>query len=101
MEHHTTAIRHKWERQISECTEEEAFATAHDLTRSGSYEEAIIAYSVLEDVYEERENECLRGLAVAYKAMGNLEYAAIYFAMSENASLLETSVFVPNWWNGA
>jgi thioredoxin-like negative regulator of GroEL len=101
MEHHETAIRHEWERQTSCCSEEEAFATAQDLMRSGNFKEAIIAYSVLEDMYEERESECLRGLAGAYKAMGNLEYAAIYFALSENASLLETSGFMPDWWNGA
>ena len=101
MNNHATAIRSEWEQQLSQCTEEEAFATAQDLIHSGNYKEAIIAYSVLEDVYEERKNECLRGLASAYKAMGNLEYAAVYFAMSEDASLLETAGFVPDWWNGA
>lgn len=101
MEHHTTAIHHEWERQTSCCSEEEAFATAQDLMRSGNFKEAIIAYSVLEDMYEERESECLRGLADVYKTIGNLEYAAIYFALSENASLLETAGFVPDWWNGA
>lgn len=94
-------MRREWEQQVLHCSEKEAFAIAQDLMRSGDYEAAAIAYSVLENVYEKRESECLRGLAGAHKAMGNLESAAIFFAMLEDSSLLETAGFVPDWWNGA
>jgi hypothetical protein len=93
-----------WEELAQSCTEQEVFATAQAFMRDARnhrelLEEAVVAYSVLGERYEAREHECMRHIAKIYNVLGENEMAAIFFAMSEDAGLLETPGFVPDWWN--
>ncbi len=106
MESSLEQTRTHWERLASSYSEEEAFATAQALTSSAGndktrLEEAVVAYSVLGEHYEAREHECERHIAEIYTVLGEKEMAAIFYAMSEEAGLLETSGFMPDWWNRA
>lgn len=102
MESSLEQTRARWEERVSSCSEKEVFATAQEFTRfvgndKVRLEEAVVAYSVLGEHYEAREHECERRITELYTVLGEKEMAAIFYAMSEEAGLLETSGFMPDW----
>jgi hypothetical protein len=106
MESSLAQTRAHWEMLVSSCTEQEVFATMQEFARLAGntkelLEEAVVAYSVLGECYEARKHECERHIAGMYWRLGEKEMAAIFYAMSEEGGMLETSGFVPDWWNQA
>lgn len=106
MESSFEQTRTHWEVCVSSCSEKEIFAAAQEFTcfadnDKARLEEAVVAYSVLGEHYEEREHECERHIAEIYTILGEKEMAAIFYAMSQGSGLLETSGFMLDWWNCA